>query len=202
MGNQCCASANDKNVHKETVPPENYKSQQNNIQSPPQNDYYQSSNNNLNKKKSTPSQNKLKSIPDEDRNLLDNESGGNEGRRASLGSSIVNSNSGGRMSQRTSEIHGRGRHNEQNIMELNSIPPFKMKQTIPAHDKIIVCMIELKNKMIATGSYDNTIKIWSTNHDQIILEKTIKEDGKVFSLFCSYSLCWALQWRYVIISHR
>ena len=187
MGNQCCASANDKNVHKETVPPENYnsrynKSQQNNIQSLPQNDYYQSSNNNLNKKKSTPSQNKLKSIPDEGRNLLDNESGGNEGRRASLGSSIVNSNSGGRMSQRTSEIHGRGRHNEQNIMELNSIPPFKMKQTIPAHDKIIVCMIELKNKMIATGSYDNTIKIWSTNHDQIILEKTIKEDGKVFSL--------------------
>ena len=85
------------------------------------------------------------------------------------------------MSQRTSEMHGRG-NNEQNIMELDSIPPFKMKQTIPAHDKIIVCMIELKNKMIATGSYDNTIKIWSTNHDQIILEKTIKEDGKVFSL--------------------
>jgi hypothetical protein len=36
--------------------------------------------------------------------------------------------------------------------------------------------------MIATGSYDNTIKIWSTNNYQIISESTIREDGKVFSL--------------------
>lgn len=189
MGNQCCASSNEKikNVHKETLSQDNYdnlynKSQQNNKQSLPQNDYYKISNNNLNNKKSTPSQNKLKSTPDEDRNLLDNESGGNEGRRVSMGSSIANSNSGGRMSQRTSEIHGRGRYNEQNITELNSILPFKMKQSFQAHDKIIVCMIELKNKMIATGSYDNTIKIWSTNNYQIISESTIREDGKVFSL--------------------
>ena len=73
-------------------------------------------------------------------------------------------------------------YNDQNITELNSIPPFKIKQTFTAHDKIIECMIELKNKMIATGSYDNTIKIWSTNYEQIIPEKTIKEDGKVFFL--------------------
>jgi WD40 repeat protein len=43
-------------------------------------------------------------------------------------------------------------------------------------------MIELKNKMIATGSYDKTIKIWTLNDDQQILEKTIQEQGKVFSL--------------------
>ena len=43
-------------------------------------------------------------------------------------------------------------------------------------------MIELKNKMIATGSYDKTIKLWALDNGKEINEQTIHEDGKVFSL--------------------
>ena len=44
-------------------------------------------------------------------------------------------------------------------------------------------MIELQNKLIATGSYDNTIKIWDISKDSNnAFEKEYKEEGKVFSL--------------------
>ena len=193
MGNQCCASPHEqKNAHIDSVPPEN-----NN----PYNRKINDINNNLNNTKnniksinpksnnliSSPNKlynnnNKKKSIPDEDQNkLLDNDSERNEmTKRASLGTSVVNSNSGGRLSQKTSEIHGNG--DLQNINELVSINPFKLKHSFVAHDKIIVSMIELKNKMIATGSYDKTIKLWTLNNGQEKLEKTINEEGKVFSL--------------------
>ena len=46
-------------------------------------------------------------------------------------------------------------------------------KTILAHDDKIVCIIELLNKKIVTGSYDKTIKIW--NLDNFICEKTIIE---------------------------
>jgi len=58
--------------------------------------------------------------------------------------------------------------------------PFNLEKSIQAHDEIIVCMIELRNKHIATGSYDKTIKIWDINTSAC--GKEIKEDGKVFSL--------------------
>ena len=182
MGNQCCDSThNQKNIHKETVPPDN-NYQNAVIRSQFNNNYNnKSSNYQLNNKKLSLTNNK-KSTPDEDKNkLLDEGSERNEmAKRVSLGTSVVNSNSGGRISQRTSEVHGRG--DLQNITELGQMPPFKLKRGFQAHDKIIVCMIELKNKMIATGSYDKTIKIWTLNDDQQILEKTIQEQGKVFSL--------------------
>ena len=179
MGNQCCDSTNhQKNVHKETVPPDNY---YNNANSQFNNNYNKSSNYQPNNKKLSLANNK-KSTPDEDKNnLLDEGSERKEmNKRVSLGTSVVNSNSGGKISQRTSEVHGRG--DLQNITELGQMPLFKLKRGFQAHEKIIVCMIELKNKMVATGSYDKTIKIWSLNDEQHMLEKTIQEDGKVFSL--------------------
>ena len=195
MGNQCCASPNEqKNLHRETVPPQNYNS--NNIYTN-SNNYLKSQLNNNNKSlnpnnnitittsnKLYNNNNKKISTPDEDQNkllLLDNDSERNENtKRASLGTSVVNSNSGGRLSQKTSEIHGNG--DLQNINELVSINPFKLKHSFVAHDKIIVSMIELKNKMIATGSYDKTIKLWALDNGKEIPEQTINEDGKVFSL--------------------
>ena len=193
MGNQCCASPNDqKNTHINSVPPENnnpYNRKINDINNNLNNtkNNIKSINPNSNNLISSPNKlynnnNKKKSIPDEDQNkLLDNDSERNEmTKRASLGTSVVNSNSGGRLSQKTSEIHGNG--DLQNINELVSINPFKLKHSFVAHDKIIVSMIELKNKMIATGSYDKTIKLWTLNNGQEKLEQTINEEGKVFSL--------------------
>ena len=185
MGNQCCESPNEKNIHKETIPPY-YSSNNNNYNNINNLKSQLNSNKNQNNNNFIETSNKLydtkNSIPDEDKDkFLDNDSERNQmTKRASLGTSVVNSNSGGRLSQRTSEIHGNG--DLQNITELGSINSFRLKHSFVAHDKIIVCMIELKNKMIATGSYDKTIKLWSLNNSQEIAEKTINEVGKVFSL--------------------
>ena len=182
MGIQCCESPNEqnqKNFHRETDGTQNYNTNTNTVKKP-----INQNNNNIisTSNKLYYNNNKKKSIPDEDQNkLLDNDSERNQmTKRASLGTSVANSNSGGRLSQRTSEIHGKG--DLQNINELNSINRFKLKYSFEAHDKIIVSMIELKNKMIATGTYDKTIKLWSLNNGQEIAEKTIYEEGKVFSL--------------------
>ena len=99
-----------------------------------------------------------------------------EGKRISIGSSVKMSshNSGGRISPASSV--------KKNYSKLpkDKIKPFKMANSFLAHNKIIVCMIELENKQIATGSYDNTIKIWDVNNQNC--ENEIKEDGKVFAL--------------------
>ena len=42
---------------------------------------------------------------------------------------------------------------------------FILKKSIEAHEDNIVCLIELKNKKIVTGSYDKTIKIWDLNNN-------------------------------------
>ena len=188
MGNLCCESQNNqnqKNFHRDTVSPRNYND--NNNYNNDINNFKKSKNSNNNNliitsNKLYNDKNKKKSISDEDKvKLFDNDSERKEmTKRASLGSSVANSNSGRGMSQRTSEIHGNG--DLQNINELNSINPFRLKHSFEAHDKIIVSMIELKNKMIATGSYDKTIKLWTLNNGQEIPEKTIYEEGKVFSL--------------------
>ena len=99
-----------------------------------------------------------------------------EGKRISIGSSVKMSshNSGGRISPASSV--------KKNYSKLpkDKIKPFKMANSFLAHNKIIVCMIELENKQIATGSYDNTIKIWDINNQNC--ENEIIEDGKVFAL--------------------
>jgi WD40 repeat protein len=92
------------------------------------------------------------------------------------------SNSGIRISQRTSDIVRS--NNANNIFtptpfDANNI---RMDKSFTAHDKIIVCMIELDNKMIATGSYDNTIKIWNLENPEEACEREIQENGKIFSL--------------------
>jgi len=99
-----------------------------------------------------------------------------EGKPTSIGSSAKMSshNSGGRISPASSV--------KKNYSKLpkDKIKPFKMANSFLAHNKIIVCMIELENKQIATGSYDNTIKIWDVNNQNC--ENEIIEDGKVFAL--------------------
>ena len=99
-----------------------------------------------------------------------------EGKTTSIGSSVKMSshNSGGRISPASSV--------KKNYSKLpkDKIKPFKMANSFLAHNKIIVCMIELENKQIATGSYDNTIKIWDVNNQNC--ENEIIEDGKVFAL--------------------
>ena len=109
----------------------------------------------------------------------------------SLGQSVRNDNSGERISRRSSNIYNRNtnKNNELNMNKNNdnTISKFNLKnpkiiQDFVAHDKIIVCMIELHNKLIATGSYDNTIKIWNISGNSNTCEKTINEEGKIFSL--------------------
>ena len=95
-------------------------------------------------------------------------------RRVSLGASVRNSYSGGNMSPVSSV--------KNEALKTTKYNPFKISRSIQAHDKIIVCMIELLNKKIVTGSYDNTIKIWDLNNYNSQSEKVIQEEGKVFSL--------------------
>ena len=104
-------------------------------------------------------------------------------KRVSMGSSISNKNSGDGMSRITSEIYKKNTNNNKvnTITKFNLTNP-KLVQDFTAHDKIIVCMIELHNKLIVTGSYDNTIKIWNISADSNSCEKTINEEGKIFSL--------------------
>ena len=74
---------------------------------------------------------------------------------------------------------------ENNIFNNNEMPflnknYFRCMKTISGHDAKIVCITELYIGKIATGSYDNTIKIWNINrYNQ---EKTINEEGNVLCL--------------------
>jgi WD40 repeat protein len=74
---------------------------------------------------------------------------------------------------------------ENNIINNNDISLlnknyFKCIKTILGHKDKIVCVNELENKKIATGSYDSTIKIWNLN--TYLCEKTINEEGNVLCL--------------------
>ena len=48
------------------------------------------------------------------------------------------------------------------------------------HNNNITCIIKLKSGKIATGAYDNTIKIWNSKSNKC--ERTIKEEGNVLCL--------------------
>ena len=60
---------------------------------------------------------------------------------------------------------------------------FKCVRTInDGHKDKVVCLTETIGGKIATGSYDNTIKIWNLNSSNNICERTINEEGNVFCL--------------------
>ena len=175
MGNQaCCETANNRK-NNNFVAPSNYNisNTQRNTLNPPN---YRTKTNQTNKL----NQPYVPNIPEkqndnnfETTNFEEQEeknSNYNFGKQSiKLGDSVKNSNSGVNLSPVSSVK--------------NRFKPFGMKNRIEyAHDEIIVCMIELENKKIATGSYDNTIKIWNLKSSNIKCDKTIKEDGKVFSL--------------------
>ena len=59
---------------------------------------------------------------------------------------------------------------------------FKCLKTIHGHNDKIVCITELSMGKIATGSYDNTIKIWDIKDYNDMCERTINEEGSVLCL--------------------
>ena len=71
--------------------------------------------------------------------------------------------------------------NEVEIGMINDID-FKCIKTIHAHEAKIDCAAELHNRhSFATGSYDNTIKIWNLQSN-LNNNKSIKEEGNVLCL--------------------
>lgn len=96
----------------------------------------------------------------------------NQGR--SIDDDVKNSFSGKNLSPTSSK--------KNEPLQKSRFKSFKISRSFKAHDKIIVCMIELEDKKIATGSYDNTIKIWDLNNYSEQPEKILREQGKVFSL--------------------
>ena len=81
------------------------------------------------------------------------------------------------------EKHNNNFMNHKNEVEIgtNDIN-FKCIKTIHAHEEKISCATELNNKYsFATGSYDNTIKIWNL-HSNLNNNKMIKEEGNVICL--------------------
>ena len=66
------------------------------------------------------------------------------------------------------------------VQSINQQSPFKCIKSFRAHENKIVSLIELHNGLIATGSYDSTIKIWDIYSHQILT--VIKETGNVLCL--------------------
>ena len=116
-------------------------------------------------------------------------------RHASLGSSVNEENSFA--VENSSNVQGMENLTSQNTSQskLNlykknrgtaainnngNIYPLNLVKTLDAHDEKIVCLIELSNGKIATGSYDCTIKIW--NLDNFACEKIINEEGNVLCI--------------------
>lgn len=56
---------------------------------------------------------------------------------------------------------------------------YRCIQTIKAHGDKISCMTQLMNNNIASGSNDNTIKIWRCNNNYLTEESTLKEQSNV-----------------------
>ena len=74
---------------------------------------------------------------------------------------------------------------KQNISQSKNNVSFDTKElscvkTFEGHTEKIVSLIELSSGELASGSYDNTIRIWNINNGNT--EKIINEDGRVFAL--------------------
>ena len=163
MGNTCCSvNKNEKleNQHKYPVETKTYPENGNKT--------------NYNAYNKTYNQAQEKKVLKED---IDEVSSKKEQEGMRLGSSVKNSNS-----QIGKSPHSSIRNNDTPTptptpyLNIN----YKMIETFKAHDKIIVSMIELENKKIATGSYDCSIKIWNLSNKNCDL--IIKEAGRVFAL--------------------
>ena len=176
MGNNtCCESQNNlnkknqdkpENKHHETVPQENYQPQQRQTESQIKQTHIKTL------------EEKITPTPNPEEQLIEEPIAPQNKGPTSLGSSVKNSdNTGERISQVSSLKNKKSKGAQFSKAKINK---FQMVKSINAHDKIIVCMIELSNKLIATGSYDNTIKIWNISNEY--MEKEIPEEGKVFSL--------------------
>jgi hypothetical protein len=83
----------------------------------------------------------------------------------------------------TNGINNKSNKNINNFIDILNESYFRCTKTISdVHKDKIVCMTELFDGKIATGSYDNTIKIWNLNSFNYNCEKTITEEGNVFCL--------------------
>ena len=67
-----------------------------------------------------------------------------------------------------------------NSYNSNINPNYQCIQTFTAHNDKIVSLIELSSGNIATGSYDNTIKIWDIANQKLLT--SIQELGHVLCL--------------------
>ena len=170
MGCQYCESKNKnnppQNQHRDAISDDGYQP----LNIPNQNQIKQN--------KTKKSEQLITPTPDPE-NLIDEPQIGPQNVKSpSFSSDVKNSNNDGeRISQVSSVKNNPTKKSQVSQVKIND---FKMVNSINAHDKIIVCMIELKNKSIVTGSYDNTIKIWDISNSH--LEKLIQEEGKVFAL--------------------
>ena len=57
---------------------------------------------------------------------------------------------------------------------------FSCTKTFEGHNEKIVSLIELSSGQLASGSYDNTIRIWNTN--TLKEDEIINENGRIFAL--------------------
>ena len=73
-------------------------------------------------------------------------------------------------------------HINNNGITISNNNHYKCIKTIRGHNDKIVCVTELANGKIVTGSYDNTIKIWNLNVYNDNCENTINEEGYVLCL--------------------
>ena len=106
-------------------------------------------------------------------NIYDNNLNQNDG-SINLGEKLNPTNSINDYNNNNENYKNINKNSKEDILPLECINSFE------AHQEKIVSLIELKSGKIATGSYDNTIKIW--NVDNLECEKTINEGGCVLCL--------------------
>ena len=128
MGNNSCCDSSSAQRHRETNPQPNYTSS------------YQKTQPNKSQKQISTGNPPPAVTPEPEGQLIEEPITPQNNRRASLGSSVkMSSNSGGKISQISSV------KNKNDNLPQSKINQFNLVKSIQAHDKIIVCMIELQN---------------------------------------------------------
>ena len=67
-----------------------------------------------------------------------------------------------------------------NLNDMNLIINFNCTKTLSGHTEKIVSLIELSSGRLASGSYDNTIRVWDSNYENEDI--TIKEKSRILCL--------------------